>query len=102
MRQKKGSAQMTVSAAPPGIDERRQYRAAREAFEYACSILAPFHHPGAGWQGRSLHHVSFGLVRGNFPHLADEETHALLDAVTRVFAKRHTDSSARGWESSAG
>ena len=70
-------------------DERRRYHSAREAFEYAYSILEPFLHPEAGWQGRSLQHLSFGLVCENFPHLAHEEVHALLDAVSRVFAERN-------------
>ena len=76
------------SDAGDGI-ERRQFSQAREAFEYAYSILEPFLHPDTGWHGRSLHHVSFRLVSENFPHLENEEVHALLDAVRRVFAERN-------------
>jgi hypothetical protein len=77
-----------TAAATAETDERRHYHQAREAFEYAYSMLEPFLHPETGWQGRSLYHVSFNVVSDNFPHLAHEEIQALLDAVQRVFVER--------------
>jgi len=71
-----------------GNDERRRYQQARDVFEYAFAMLEPMLDPDAGWQGRSLHHVSFNLVSENFPHLGHDEIHALLDAVKRVFVER--------------
>lgn len=78
-------------ASPPAgpADDRRQYHQAREAFEYAYSMLEPFFHPETGWQGRSLHHVSLSMVGENFPHLAHDEVDALLEAVRRVFLERN-------------
>ena len=85
-REGKQSAGGAMTAA--GTDERRHYHQAREAFEYAYSMLEPFLHPETGWQGRSLYHVSFNVVSDNFPHLGHEEIHALLEAVQRVFVER--------------
>lgn len=68
--------------------DRRKFFQAREAFEYAYLILEPFLEPDAGWHGRSLHHVNFTIVSDNFPYLANEEVHALLDAIRRVFSER--------------
>ena len=68
--------------------ERRQFHQAREAFEYAYQLLAPFLDPETGWHGRSLQHVSFNLICENFPHLAHEEIHAMLMAIQRAFAER--------------
>lgn len=80
----------SAAASAVGADERRHYHQAREAFEYAYSMLAPFLDPETGWQGRSLYHVSFNVVRDNFPHLGHEEIQALLEAVQRVFVERTT------------
>lgn len=78
-----------VPARPPPADERRHYHAARQTFEYAYSLVEPFLHPETGWQGGSLHHVSFSLVCENFPELAHDEVHALLEAVKRAFDERN-------------
>lgn len=83
-----GTQSATGSPAAAGADERRHYHRAREAFEFAYSMLEPFLHPDAGWHGRSLYHLSFNVVCENFPHLPHDEIHALLDAVQRVFAER--------------
>ncbi|HET6718534.1 MAG TPA: hypothetical protein VFH22_02735 [Rhodocyclaceae bacterium] len=83
-----GTPTSRVAAAAGGADERRHYHQAREAFEYAYSMLAPFLSPEAGWQGRSLYHVSFNVVSDNFPQLGHEEIQALLEAVQRVFVER--------------
>lgn len=77
-----------TAAAASSADERRHYHQAREAFEYAYSMLEPFLSPETGWQGRSLYHVSFNVVSDNFPHLGHEEVQALLEAVQRVFVER--------------
>ena len=74
--------------AATGGEERRQFHQAREAFDYAYVLLAPFLDPETGWHGRSLHHVSFTLICENFPHLAHEEIHAMLVAVQRVFTEK--------------
>lgn len=78
----------SAAATSDETDERRHYHQAREAFEYAYSMLEPFLSPEAGWQGRSLYHVSFNVVSDNFPHLGHEEIQALLEAVQRVFVER--------------
>lgn len=85
---KRDGKRATGAAMASETDERRHYHQAREAFEYAYSMLEPFLHPDTGWQGRSLYHVSFNVVSDNFPHLAHEEIQALLDAVQRVFVER--------------
>ena len=79
-----------------GCSDRRRFHQAREAFDYARSILEPLLHPEAGWQGRSLHHVSFSVIGENFPHLAQDEIHALIEAVRREFAFRHASPDASG------
>lgn len=68
--------------------DRRRYRQAREVFEYAYTMLEPFLQPDAGWPGRSFFHLGFGVMSVNFPHLPDEEIHALLGAIQRVFTER--------------
>jgi len=84
---------LVTPALPDDGDERRRYHQAREVFEYAFAMLEPMLNPDAGWQGRSLHHVSFNLVSENFPHLGHDEVHALLDAVKRVFGERGSSGS---------
>lgn len=83
-----GKRSTGAAATTAHTDDRRHYHQAREAFEYAYSMLEPFLHPETGWQGRSLYHVSFNVVLDNFPHLGHEEIQALLDAVQRVFVER--------------
>lgn len=88
MGRRKSSAAPAVGHSDGRPAERRRYHLARDAFDCACSMLEPFFHPETGWQGRSLHHVSFNLVTENFPHLPQDEVHALLDAAQRTLIGR--------------
>lgn len=74
---------------PGDLSERRRYLQARESFDFAYAMVEPFLQPEAGWQGRSLYHLSYSVICENFPDLAHDEIRALLGGVHRVFIERH-------------
>lgn len=69
--------------------ERRRYHHARQSFDFAYAMVEPFLQPEAGWQGRSLYHLSYSVICENFPELAHDEIRALLGGVHRVFIERN-------------
>ncbi len=70
-------------------EDRRQAPQLREIFESAYELVAPFFDPANSWNGQSLEHLAFRVMRENYPKISSDEIHVFLAAAKRVYSGRH-------------
>lgn len=73
--------------------DRRVNAELRTVFDTAYTIIEPFLDPAAGWGGRSLEHLAYRVLRGNFENLSPDQVKAAIAAAHRVYITRHPESS---------
>lgn len=70
------------------LAERRYRYRLRSVFDSALAMLEPFFDPASGWEGLPLQHLTFRIVRENFPELTSEEVHSMVGALRRAYDVR--------------
>jgi len=73
--------------------ERRERVRLRTVFDASFKMLEPFFAPEKGWVGLPLQHLSFRVVRENFPELTHEEVHSLVISLHRAYIDRYPECS---------
>lgn len=69
--------------------DRRQDVELRQIFEVAYPLIEPFFDPSAGWEGHSLEHLAFRVLRDNYPALSSAQVHTIVVIAHRVFIERN-------------
>ena len=70
--------------------ERRKNLALREAVDQAYRLIEPFFDPANAWNGQSLEHLAYRLVRENLPDIAPQDVQVIVSAATRIYRSKHT------------
>ena len=73
--------------------ERREKVRLRTVFDTSSKMLESFFSRERGWVGLSLQHLSFRVVRENFPELTREEVHSLVVSLHRSYIDRYPEGS---------
>ena len=68
--------------------DRRANLALRAKFEQAYDIVEPFFATENQWNGHSLDHMAYRVLREQMPALSQAEVHVIVVAAARVFHKR--------------
>jgi len=70
--------------------ERRKNLSLRELVDQAYVIIEPFFDPANAWNGQSLEHLAYRLVRENLPDLPSQDVQVIVSAATRIYRSKHT------------
>lgn len=68
--------------------ERRQNLKLRELVDRACVLIEPFFEPGNAWNGQSLEHLAYRLLREKLPGITPAEAQIIVSAATRIYRGR--------------
>jgi hypothetical protein len=68
--------------------ERRKKLELREIFEGAYALIKPFFDPANNWNGQSLQHLAFRILREHYPDLSSDDLYVFLAAAKRVYLER--------------
>ena len=72
------------------IPERRKNLALREAVDQAYLIIEPFFDPANAWNGQSLEHLAYRVLRENLPDLPPQDVQVIVSAATRIYRSKHS------------
>lgn len=68
--------------------ERRRNRQLREIFVDAYALVEPFFDPANSWNGQTLEHLAFRVLRENYPQSSSDDIYVFLAAAKRFHAER--------------
>ena len=68
-------------------EDRRKAVQLREIFAGAYELVAPFFDPANSWNGQSLEHLAFRVMRENYPKISSDEIYVFLSAAKRVYSE---------------
>lgn len=71
------------------ITERRTNFALRELVDSAYQIIEPFFDPANAWNGQSLEHLAFRVVRENLPAIPADQVQIIVSVATRIYRSKH-------------
>ena len=77
-----------MSIEPVAPTERRRALQLREIFDGAYELVAPFFDPANSWNGQTLEHLAFRVMRENYPGISADEIYVFLSAAKRVYSER--------------
>lgn len=69
--------------------ERRRNLSLRELVDKAYVIIEPFFDPANAWNGQSLEHLAYRVVRENLPDIAPADVQVIVSAATRIYRNKH-------------
>ena len=69
--------------------ERRKNLSLRELVDKAYVIIEPFFDPANAWNGQSLEHLAYRVVRENLPDIAPQDVQVIVSAATRIYLSKH-------------
>ena len=70
--------------------ERRKNLSLRELVDEAYLIIEPFFDPANAWNGQSLEHLAYRVVRENLPDISPAEVQVIVSAAARIYRSKHT------------
>lgn len=70
--------------------ERRKNLSLRELVDKAYLIIEPFFDPANAWNGQSLEHLAYRVVRENLPDIAPADVQIIVSAATRIYRSKHS------------
>jgi hypothetical protein len=73
--------------------ERRKNLSLRELVDKAYVIIEPFFDPANAWNGQSLEHLAYHVVREQLPDIAPQDAQVIVSAATRIYRSKHQDPS---------
>ena len=68
--------------------ERRQNLELRRMFADAYALVEPFFDPANSWNGQTLEHLAFRVMREHYPQNSSDEIYVFLAAAKRFHAER--------------
>ncbi len=69
--------------------ERRKNLSLRELVDKAYLIIEPFFDPANAWNGQTLEHLAYRVVRDQFPDIPPEDVQIIVSASTRMYRAKH-------------
>lgn len=69
--------------------ERRKNLSLRELVDKAYLIIEPFFDPANAWNGQSLEHLAYRVVRENLPDISPAEAQVIVSAAARIYRNKH-------------
>ncbi len=70
------------------IPERRKNLSLRELVDKAYLIIEPFFDPANAWNGQSLEHLAYHVVREQLPDIAPQDVQVIVSASTRIYRSK--------------
>ena len=70
------------------VPERRRNLELREKFADAYALVEPFFDPANSWNGQTLEHLAFRVLREHYPKSSSDEIYVFLAAAKRFHAER--------------
>jgi hypothetical protein len=72
--------------------ERRKNLTLRELVDNAYLIVEPFFDPLNAWNGQTLEHLAYRVVRDRLPDIPPEDVQIIVSASTRMYRAKHPGS----------
>jgi hypothetical protein len=69
--------------------ERRKNLTLRELVDKAYLIVEPFFDPLNAWNGQTLEHLAYRVVRDRLPDIPPEDVQIIVSASTRMYRAKH-------------
>ena len=69
--------------------ERRKNLTLRELVDKAYLIVEPFFDPLNAWNGQTLEHLAYRVVRDQLPDIPPEDVQIIVSASTRMYRAKH-------------
>lgn len=69
--------------------ERRKNLSLRELVDKAYLIIEPFFDPTNAWNGQTLEHLAYRVVRDQLPDIPPEDVQIIVSASTRMYRAKH-------------
>lgn len=69
--------------------ERRKNLSLRELVDKAYVIIEPFFDPANAWNGQSLEHLAYRVVREHLPDIAPQDVQVIVSVATRIYRSKH-------------
>jgi len=69
--------------------ERRKNLSLRELVDKAYLIIEPFFDPSNAWNGQTLEHLAYRVVRDQLPEIPPEDVQTIVSASTRMYRAKH-------------
>ncbi|WP_374245778.1 hypothetical protein [Zoogloea sp.] len=69
--------------------ERRKNLTLRELVDKAYLIIEPFFDPLNAWNGQTLEHLAYRVVRDQLPDIPPEDVQIIVSASTRMYRAKH-------------
>lgn len=68
--------------------ERRTNLNLRELVDQAYLLIEPFFDPGNAWNGQTLEHLAYRVVREQFPTIPPQDVQVIVSAATRIYRSK--------------
>ena len=68
--------------------ERRKTLSLRELVDKSYVIIDPFFDPANAWNGQSLEHLAYRVVREQLPDIAPQDAQVIVSASTRIYRSK--------------
>ncbi|MCK6374467.1 MAG: hypothetical protein L6Q69_10215 [Zoogloea sp.] len=69
--------------------ERRKNLSLRELVDKAYEIIEPFFDPANAWNGQTLEHLAYRVVRDRLPDIPPADVQIIVSASTRMYRAKH-------------
>lgn len=69
--------------------ERRKNLSLRELVDQAYVLIEPFFDPTNAWNGQTLEHLAYRVVREQLPTIPPQDVQVVVSAATRIYRSKH-------------
>lgn len=69
--------------------ERRTNLSLRELVDKAYVLIEPFFDPANAWNGQTLEHLAYRVVREQLPTIPPQDVQIIVSAATRIYRSKH-------------
>jgi hypothetical protein len=69
--------------------ERRKNLSLRELVDQAYLLIEPFFDPVNAWNGQTLEHLAYRVVREHLPTIPPQDVQVVVSAATRIYRSKH-------------
>ncbi len=71
------------------VPERRKNLALRELVDQAYALIEPFFDPANAWNGQTLEHLAYRVVRERLPGIPPADVQIIVSVATRIYRSRN-------------
>ncbi|WP_079435321.1 hypothetical protein [Zoogloea sp. LCSB751] len=69
--------------------ERRKNLSLRELVDKAYVLIEPFFDPANAWNGQTLEHLAYRVVREQLPAIPPQDVQIIVSVATRIYRSKH-------------